>query len=176
MGARSERDAMRKNVTPAQPRGRPFPRCLRLKSTSPAAYTRPRVETTAAALLIAVPIVFNVAFFELGRAFDYPDILRREPDEILRRFDAGGAGPAPPLAGCCCSARWRCCRWRRSSPWPRRAAGPDALAIVVGATAALVQALGLVRWPFAVPELARRYVAAAPAGAAEADATRGRSR
>jgi hypothetical protein len=32
--------------------------------------------------------------------------------------------------------------------------------IVVGAAAALVQALGLVRWPFAVPELARRYVAA----------------
>ena len=34
------------------------------------------------------------------------------------------------------------------------------LAVVVGAGAALVQALGLVRWPFAVPELARRYVAA----------------
>ena len=32
--------------------------------------------------------------------------------------------------------------------------------IVVGSTAGLVQALGLVRWPFAVPELARRYVAA----------------
>jgi hypothetical protein len=44
------------------------------------------------------------------------------------------------------------------------------LSIVVGVAAALVQALGLVRWPFAVPELARRYVAAAdgPAG----DATR----
>ena len=44
------------------------------------------------------------------------------------------------------------------------------LSIVVGATAALVQALGLVRWPFAVPELARRYVAA-PDGP-EGDATR----
>src|SRR5688572_1212192 len=32
--------------------------------------------------------------------------------------------------------------------------------LVVGSAAALVQALGLVRWPFAVPELARRYVAA----------------
>jgi hypothetical protein len=40
---------------------------------------------------------------------------------------------------------------------------PPALAVssvVVGSAAALVQALGLVRWPFAVPELARRYVAA----------------
>jgi hypothetical protein len=35
-----------------------------------------------------------------------------------------------------------------------------ALSIVIGTAAALVQALGLVRWPFAVPELARRYVAA----------------
>ena len=45
-----------------------------------------------------------------------------------------------------------------------------ALAIVVATTAAIVQMLGLVRWPFAVPELARRYVAApdGPAG----DATR----
>ena len=43
-------------------------------------------------LLIVVPILFNVAFFALGQAFDYPDILRREPDEILRRFHAGGTG------------------------------------------------------------------------------------
>jgi hypothetical protein len=35
-----------------------------------------------------------------------------------------------------------------------------ALAIVIGAAASLVQAFGLVRWPFAVPELARRYLAA----------------
>jgi hypothetical protein len=35
-----------------------------------------------------------------------------------------------------------------------------ALSIVIGATAALVQALGLVRWPYAVPELARRYTEA----------------
>ena len=34
------------------------------------------------------------------------------------------------------------------------------LSVVLGATAAIVQGLGLVRWPFAVPELARRYVAA----------------
>ena len=50
------------------------------------------VETITAVLLIAVPIAFNLAFFELGRAFDYPNILRKEPDEILRRFAAGGSG------------------------------------------------------------------------------------
>lgn len=45
-----------------------------------------------ALLLIAVPIEFYFAFFELGRTFDYPNILHKEPDEILRRFAAGGPG------------------------------------------------------------------------------------
>ena len=50
------------------------------------------VEVVTAVLLIVLPIAFNAAFFALGAAFDYPDILRREPDEVLRRFHAGGAG------------------------------------------------------------------------------------
>ena len=50
------------------------------------------LDVVTALFLIVVPILFNVAFFELGRVFDYPDILRREPDEILRRFHAGGTG------------------------------------------------------------------------------------
>ena len=39
-------------------------------------YTPAMVETVTAVLLIVVPIAFNLAFFSLGRAFDYPDILR----------------------------------------------------------------------------------------------------
>jgi hypothetical protein len=127
-------------------------------------------ESITAVLLIAVPIAFNLAFFELGRAFDYPNILRREPDEILRRFDAGGAGLI---------LRWEALLVSALLMLPLSAmlavvlgASPalTVLSIVVGATAAIVQGLGLVRWPFAVPELARRYVAApeGPAG----DATR----
>ena len=53
------------------------------------------VETVAAVLLIVVPIAFNLAFLSLGRAFDYPDILRRPPDEILRRFHLPGDGARP---------------------------------------------------------------------------------
>jgi hypothetical protein len=49
-------------------------------------------EVATAVLLIAVPIAFNLAFLELGRAFDYPNILRKEPDEILTRFHAGRSG------------------------------------------------------------------------------------
>ena len=128
------------------------------------------VELVTAALLIAVPIAFNVAFLELGRAFDYPDILRREPDEILRRFHAGG----PRLI-----LRWEALLLSALAMMPLvvllavvLAASPalTVLAVVIGAAAALVQALGLVRWPYAVPELAHRYVAA-PDGAA-GDATR----
>jgi hypothetical protein len=117
-------------------------------------------EIAAAVLLIAVPIAFNAAFFELGRAFDYPNILRKEPDEILRRFAAGGSGLL---------WRWQALLVSALAMLPLVAllavvlAAPPALtalSIVIGVAAALVQALGLVRWPFAVPELARRYVAA----------------
>lgn len=114
----------------------------------------------AAILLIAVPIAFNTAFFELGRTFDYPNILRREPDEILRRFAAGGSGLL---------LRWQALLLSALAMLPLVAllavvlgAPPtlSALSIVIGAAAALVQALGLVRWSFALPDLARRYVAA----------------
>jgi hypothetical protein len=126
-------------------------------------------EVAAAVLLIAVPIAFNAVFFELGRAFDYPNILRREPDEILRRFAAGGSGLL---------LRWQALLVSALAMLPLVAlvavalgAVPalSVLSIVIGASAALVQALGLVRWPFAVPELARRYVASE---GPEAEATR----
>jgi hypothetical protein len=118
------------------------------------------VEFVSAVLLIVIPIAFNLAFFELGRVFDYPNILRKEPDEILRRFAAGGSGLL---------WRWQALLISALAMLPLVAllavvlAAPPALtalSIVIGAAAALVQALGLVRWPFAVPELARRYVAA----------------
>jgi len=37
-------------------------------------------------LLIIVPIAFNVTFLLLGRAFEYPDILRKPTDYILQQF------------------------------------------------------------------------------------------
>jgi hypothetical protein len=129
-----------------------------------------RIEVATAVLLILVPIAFNVAFLELGRAFDYPKILRKDPDEILRRFVAGGSGLI---------LRWEALLISALLMLPIAAllavvlgASPalSVLSVVFGATAAIVQGLGLVRWPFAVPELARRYVAA-PDGP-EGDATR----
>jgi hypothetical protein len=124
------------------------------------------VEVLAAILLIGVPISFNLAFFELGRAFDYPDILRREPDEILRRFHGGGSGLI---------LRWEAMLLSAIAMLPLTVLAAVALepavplavaSVAIGSAAALVQAIGLVRWPFAVPELARRYVAADGADAA----------
>jgi hypothetical protein len=117
-------------------------------------------ERAAAALLIAVPIAFNLAFFELGRTFDYPGILREPADVILRRFAVGG--PALLL-------RWQALLLSALAMLPLVAVLASALGasqaltiatVVIGSAAALVQALGLVRWPFVVPELARRHVAA----------------
>jgi hypothetical protein len=130
------------------------------------------LESVTAVLLIVVPIAFNVAFFSLSSAFDYPDILRRDPDEILRRFHAGGAGLI---------LRWEALLLSALAMLPlvallavvlRASPGLTVLAIVLGSVAALVQGLGLVRWPFAVPELARRYVAADALPDADAAAAR----
>jgi hypothetical protein len=116
--------------------------------------------TWAGLSLIVVPIAFNVAFFALGRAFDYPEILRREPEEILRRFADGGTGLL---------LRWHLLFISALAMAPLAVllgvtldAGPtlSTLSIAIGVIAALVQGLGLGRWLFAVPELARRYAAA----------------
>jgi len=118
------------------------------------------VEVATAVLLIGVPIAFNLAFFELGRTFDYPNILREPSDVILRRFAEGGT----PLL-----LRWQALLLSAVAMLPlvvllaivlAAPAALTALSIGIGSAAALVQALGLVRWPFAVPELARRYLAA----------------
>ena len=123
-------------------------------------------ELAAAILLIVVPIAFNLAFFELGRTFDYPNILREPAEIILRRFAAGGT----PLL-----LRWQALLWSAVLMLPLAALvaavlssspGLATASLVIGSGAAIVQALGLVRWPFAVPELARRHVAAEGADAA----------
>jgi hypothetical protein len=124
------------------------------------------VELGAAVLLIVVPIGFNLAFFDLGRTFDYPNILREPPAVVLRRFDAGGT----PLL-----LRWQGLLVTALAMLPLVALlalaleadpGLTVLAVVIGSAAAIVQVLGLVRWPFVIPELARRYVAAAEPTAA----------
>ena len=107
--------------------------------------------------LVALPIAFNVVFAELARTFDYPDILRREPGEILGRFRAGGTGLV---------VRWWAFVMVGIAFIPVGVAAPALIApgsttatvtIGLAVAAGLMQAIGLVRWPFLVPELARRH-------------------
>jgi hypothetical protein len=109
-----------------------------------------------AVLLILLPVAFNAAFAALAAKFDYPDILRRPTGEVLERFRQGGSALVmlwwafaitavllAPLAVLLAGAL----------------EGADPLLLSLGSTvgvlAALVQFLGLVRWPFLVPYLAR---------------------
>jgi Domain of unknown function (DUF4386) len=112
------------------------------------------IRVVAGAFLIVAPIWFNTTFAFLGRRFDYPDILRRPATEILERFRSGGSSliilwwlfmlsgllliPAVVLLG-----------------QALRFTGIVPLAVVVGVLAGLVQMLGLLRWVYLVPSLAR---------------------
>jgi hypothetical protein len=112
--------------------------------------------TLAGLFLIVIPVAFNTAFGLLAARFDYPDILRRPTDEVLSRFQAGGAGLV---------LLWWCFAMTAVLFAPlvvllsRAVDDADgtllALATTVGVLAAVVQFLGLIRWPVLVPYLAR---------------------
>ncbi|WP_067795505.1 DUF4386 family protein [Nocardia beijingensis] len=106
------------------------------------------------ALLVAAPITLNLAFAGLGSAFDYPHVLGEPAADVLASFRhnqtavvlwfvvlavaAAALGPLAVLIG----------RLDRS-PAMRAA-------VATGVAAAAVQAIGLARWPVAVPALAAR--------------------
>lgn len=113
-----------------------------------------KVEVAAGAFLIVAPLWFNVTFALLGKRFEYPDILRRSSSEILDRFHAGGSSlillwwmfmlsgllfiPAVVLLGQALGFT-----------------GVVPLAVTIGVLAGLVQMLGLLRWVYLIPSLAR---------------------
>jgi hypothetical protein len=113
-----------------------------------------KVEVAAGAFLILAPLWFNTTFALLGKRFEYPDILRKPVTEILDRFRAGGSSlillwwmfmlsgllliPAVVLLGQALGLT-----------------GIVPLAVSVGVLAGLVQMLGLLRWVYLVPSLAR---------------------
>jgi len=108
--------------------------------------------------LILLPIAFNVIFFLLQKTFEYPDILRKPTDYILSRFNSGGNRliltwysfaltgflfvPTAVLVHQVFA--------RDNIPYM-------AVATTIGVLAGLVQFLGLIRWTFLVPYLAKTY-------------------
>jgi hypothetical protein len=111
-------------------------------------------EVAAGVLLIVAPVWFNVSFGLLGRRFDYPDILRRPTSEILERFRAGGSSLILlwwtfMLSGLLLIA---------AAVLVGQVLGFGGIVLVAttfGVLAGLVQMLGLLRWVYLVPALAR---------------------
>ena len=113
-------------------------------------------QTVADVVLIAVPILFNAGFTMLAQRFDYPDVLRRPTHEVLERFRAGGATLiliwwAFALSAVLFGALAVLLAIAVDDADPTVVI----LGAVVGVIASLVQFLGLIRWPFLVPYLAR---------------------
>jgi hypothetical protein len=109
-------------------------------------------------LLILVPIAFNGSFFLLQRAFEYPDILRKPTDYILRRFKERGA----PLRRLWYVFALSAALFVPVPVLVQQVFEPDApwfltVGTVVGVLAGLVQVFGLIRWSFLVPSLADLY-------------------
>ena len=51
------------------------------------------IQNAAGALLIILPLAFNLFYFLLGRRFDYPNILRSPTEEVLSRRTDQRASP-----------------------------------------------------------------------------------
>jgi hypothetical protein len=108
-------------------------------------------------LFIAGAVLVNVPYTLLIINFDYPDILRAPVGEILDRFASGG----PSLIW-----TWLAFAWVGLPILIGILLLPKALedetpagqvALFFGATGAVVQIVGLLRWPFVVSVLARLY-------------------
>jgi hypothetical protein len=117
------------------------------------------LERVTGLLLIIMPIAFNLFFFLLGRRFDYPTILRQPTEEILRRFQAGGTALKLTWHGFFLTA----VAFVPLVILMGQVLAEDDLAVVplataFGVLAGAVQALGLIRWPYLVPYLARTYL------------------
>lgn len=117
-----------------------------------------KLTTLTGLWLVIVPIAFNVTFFLLQRAFEYPDILRQPTDYILSRFKEGG----PSLRRLWYAFMFSAVLFTPVPVLVQQVFQPDApwyLAVgtTLGVLAGAVQFLGLIRWPFLVPTLADLY-------------------
>jgi hypothetical protein len=118
--------------------------------------------------MLTAAVLLNVAFTGLAAVFDYPDVLEQPADDVLATFrDSHGAVPAwfvalalaaallaPVAVGVGRLSASRSMRW----------------AVPVGVSAAVVQVVGLLRWPVLVPGWASTAAGDDPLAAAQARA------
>lgn len=121
---------------------------------------------------IALAILFNIPFSVLGAIYDYPQILRHPAAEALDKFAAGGPGLILTWYGFALAALALAPMAVALSITRDRLANRPALAIgaaLAGAMAGMVQAIGLLRWVFVIPGLARTHATGAPDAQAAAE-------
>ncbi|MGB8816712.1 MAG: DUF4386 family protein [Rhizobiaceae bacterium] len=109
---------------------------------------------------ISLAVLFNVPFSILGSIYNYPDILRQPAGEALALFAKGGPAliltwyafglAALALAPMAVALSINAVRLKTA---PALAIG----AALFGALAGTLQAIGLMRWVFAIPGVAAAY-------------------
>jgi hypothetical protein len=124
-----------------------------------------QIRKVTGALLIMGAVFVNIPYTFLIMNFDYPDILRQPTSEILTRFAAGGPGLVwtwlafawvglPILLGILLLPQ----AFGDNTPADHHF-NLGRVAMYFGAAGAVAQMIGLLRWPFVVPVLARMYTA-----------------
>lgn len=114
--------------------------------------------TLTGLLLVVVPVAFNATFFLLQKTFEYPDILRKPTDYVLRRFKEGGT----PLRRLWYAFAFSAVLFTPVPVLVEQVFQPNApwfleVGTAIGVLAGAVQFLGLIRWSFLVPSLADVY-------------------
>jgi Domain of unknown function (DUF4386) len=118
---------------------------------------------TTAVVMISAAVLVNVAFTGLGMVFDYPDVLKHPSADVLASFRAsqgpvsawflllavGAALLAPVALGVGRLSDRDRSRHDASAPVSRATA--MRWAVRAGVAAAIVQVVGLLRWPLLVP-------------------------
>lgn len=114
------------------------------------------------AMAIALAILFNVPFSILAATYDYPDILRGSAANALTLFAEGGPSLILTWHAFALTALAFCPVAVALSVTPERLARHPALSVgaaVTGGLAGVMQAVGLWRWVFVIPMLAREHAA-----------------
>jgi hypothetical protein len=119
-----------------------------------------------AALLVTAAVLTNVAFTALGTVFNYPDVLKEPVDEVLTAF----RDSQTTVTGWFAVMALAAALFAPIAIGVGRLSNRPAmrLAMPVGVAAALVQVVGLLRWPLLVPGFAADAVSADAATVAAA--------
>lgn len=111
---------------------------------------------------IVLAIAFNMPYAILAASYEYPQILRMGAAHVLDRFAAGGAPLVLTWYAFGLTAFALIPMAIALAITPARMSAQPARAIAAAATGALsglAQAVGLWRWAFVVPDVARAHVA-----------------